>query len=33
MDTVHIYFIVCRCIYRICSDRTWEKCEYGTILQ
>jgi len=28
-----IYFEVCSCIYRICSDRTWGKYEYGTILQ
>jgi len=33
MDIIHIYFKVCSCIYRICSDRTWGKYEYGTILQ
>jgi len=33
MDTVHINFTVCSCIYRICSDRTWGKYEYPTILQ
>ena len=27
-----LYFKVCSCIYRICSDRTWGKYEYGTIL-
>jgi len=33
MGTVNIHFIVCRSVYRICSDRTWGKSEYGTILQ
>jgi hypothetical protein len=36
MDTVHIHFkilLVCVYIYRICSDRTRGKYEYGTILQ
>ena len=33
MDIVHIQFKVCRCAYRICSKKTWGKCEYGTILQ
>ena len=32
MDIVHICFKVCSCIYRICSDRTLRKYEYGTIL-
>jgi len=33
MDIVHMHFTVCSCIYRICSNRTWGKYEYGTILQ
>jgi len=33
MYTVHIYFIVCRCIYRICSNRISGKYEYGTVLE
>ena len=31
-NTVNI-FQICSCIYRICSDRTWGKYEYRTILQ
>ena len=32
MGTVNIHFIVCSSVYRICSDRTCGKYEYGTIL-
>jgi len=32
MDMVHKHFKVCSCIYRLCSDRTWGKYKYGTIL-
>jgi len=31
--SVFIDLEVCRCIYRICSNRSWEKYEYRTILQ
>jgi len=33
MEIIHIHFKVCSCIYRICSNRKWGTCEYGTILQ
>jgi hypothetical protein len=33
MDICHIYFKVYRYIYRICSNITWGKYDYGTILQ
>ena len=36
MDIIYIYILYlkfCSCIYVICSDRTWGKYEYGTILQ
>jgi len=33
MDIFHTYFKTHRCIYRICSNRSWGKYEYGTILQ
>jgi len=29
----HMHFKICRCIYRIYSNRTWGKYKYGTILQ
>jgi hypothetical protein len=33
VDTCRIHFKVYRCIYKICSNITWGKYEYGTILQ
>jgi len=37
MDIIYIYLFiyleVCRCIYRVCSNRSWDKYEYRTILQ